>query len=257
MKFLYPYLILLLVGQHSDGQAVEDSARHMADDTTTSMWMYHASPKIYYQVGKILAKRDLANGIFLIQTYGSPDEEKPCSVCRYENYGFKFVYHWDIVYDTKTAFIDGYNEVSKAYLKTKIGANAFARIDVLPTHYFDPSAILRKFNYSSNRQRFFDIEVLNDSTIRVKLKIDSVFKSYPALVKKIAYAIRPVLSNTEQVLNYNQMKQVGFVVIKNARGEYSYYTRYDFSQLIADKLFCGCTFAKNVYSYIYRLKVAP
>jgi hypothetical protein len=261
MKFLYPYLILIFIGVHSKAQSLEDSAHQIADDTSNSFWKHNVSPKIYYLVGKIQAKRDLDNGIFLIQTYGNPGAEKPCSACRYENYGFKFVYHWDIVYDTKTEFIEGYNEVSQAYLKAKIGANAFARIDQLPGHYFDPAEVLRQFNYSKNRRRFYLIDVLNDSTIRVKLKVDSIFKDYPTLVKKIAYSIKsfspdPIFKDSVQVLSYEKMKRTGFVVNKNAKGEFSYSITYDLSQLPADKLFCGCTFKTNIYSYIDRLKVA-
>ncbi|SEP49080.1 hypothetical protein SAMN05660816_06884 [Niastella yeongjuensis] len=181
MKFLYPCLIVVFIGLHSNAQSVEDSARQIANDTSVSIWEYKSSPKVFYLVGKILAKRDVAKGVFLIQSYGNPDWEKPCLACRYENYGFKFVYHWDIIYGTKSAFIDGYNEVSEAYLKTKIGANAFARIEVLPFHYFDPSAILRKFYYSKNRQRFYDLEELNDSRISFNYSILSSLPHYYTL----------------------------------------------------------------------------
>ena len=260
MKFLYPYLILVFIGVHSNAQSVEDSARQIADETTISFRMDKASPKVYYLVGRITAKRDLDSGVYLIQTYGNPDYEKPCLTCRYKKYGYNFEYNWDIVYDTKTAFIEGYNEVSKAYLKRKIGADAFARIDVMPAHYFDPNEVLNQFNYSKNRQRFYELELLDDSAIVVKLKVDSIFKDYPTLVKKIAYTIKlfppnPVIKDSVQVLSYEHMKEAGFVVRKSATGDYSYRITYDLSQLPADKLFCGCTFKKNVYSYVEHLQL--
>jgi hypothetical protein len=261
MKFLYPFLAFLFGGLTGEGQTPEQIALRIANDTAISIWDHKVDPKVYYHLGKILAQRDINKDIFLIQTYGNPDFDKPCSICAYEKYGFRLQYHWDIVYDEKTNFIEGYNEISETYLKSKIGDSAFSKLEVLPAHFFDPATIINKFNSSKQRQRFYDIEILSDTAIRVKLKVDSIFKNYPALVKKIGYGIHGYMPKVEkndslQVLTYHQMKHAGFVVYKNARGNYSYSITYDFTQLPIEKLFCGCTFTKNIYSYIEQLKLA-
>jgi hypothetical protein len=123
-------MTLLLIQLVVIGQTDEEIARRIADDTATSIWNHKVAPKIYYQVGKIIAERDIKRQVYLIHTYGNPDHERPCSVCSYERYGFKLQYHWDIVFEEKDNFIEGYNKVSKAYLKSMIGDSAFTFIDV-------------------------------------------------------------------------------------------------------------------------------
>lgn len=259
MKYLYPLIALLLVQLIAVAQTYEEIALRIADDTATSIWHHKVAPKIYYQVGKIIAERDIKRRVYLIQTYGNPDYERPCSVCSYERYGFKFQYHWDIVYDTKSNFIEGYNEVSKAYLKSKIGDSAFAFINV-PTDDFDPAALIRNFQFSNNRQKFYDIEVINKNSIRIKIKVDSIFKGFQSLVKKIGYNIKllPATSSNSDptlVLTYLQMKQTGFVVYKNARGDFSYDITFDLTQLPATELYCGCTFKKNIFNLRDRMRL--
>ncbi|HEX6432143.1 MAG TPA: hypothetical protein VF008_30840 [Niastella sp.] len=259
MKYLYPLLILLFVQLTGVAQTIEQIALRIADDTATAIWKHKVDPKIYYKVGKIIAERDIKKHIYLIQTYGNPDHEKPCSVCAWERYGFKLEYNWDIVFDEKTNFIEGYNEVSKAYLKSMIGDSAYAVIEK-PTDNFDPEALLSNFKYSSNRQKFYDIEVENKNAIRIKLKVDSIFKGYPSLVEKIVYNITASTYNAKSkdsmmALTYQQMKQSGFVVHKNIRGDFAYYITFDLSQLPASELFCGCTFKKNIYTLADRLQL--
>jgi hypothetical protein len=58
-----------------------------------------------------------------------------------------------------------------------------------------------------------------------------------------------------QILTYQQMKQTGFIAHKNARDEFSYNLTFDFSQLPASELYCGCTFKKNIYSLRDRLRL--
>jgi hypothetical protein len=84
MKYLYPLIILLLVQLAGASQRIDQIALSIADDTVNPFWDHKVDPKIYYQVGKIIAARDLKKHIYLIQTYGNPDHEKPCSVCAWE-----------------------------------------------------------------------------------------------------------------------------------------------------------------------------
>lgn len=259
MKYLYLLVALLFVQFTTLAQTGEEIALRIADDTATSIWNHKVEPKIYYQVGKIIAERDIKRQVYLIQTYGNPDSERPCSVCSYERYGFKFQYHWDIVFDEKSNFIEGYNNVSKTYLKSMIGDSAYAFIDV-PTDDFDPAALIHGFQFSNNRQKFYDIDVINKNSIRIKLKVDSIFKGFPSLAEKIIFHIEPMPAGSKSsdsmlVLTYQQVKQTGFIVHKNARDEFSYSLTFDLSQLPATELYCGCTFKKNIFNLRDRLRL--
>ena len=79
-------------------------------------------------------------------------------------------------------------------------------------------------------------------------------------MEKIVYNItaltyNPKSKDSMMVLTYQQMKQTGFVVHKNIRGDFAYYITFDLSQLPATELFCGCTFKKNIYTLTDRLRL--
>lgn len=236
----------------------------MEADTTKSIWDYDSiPPDIYYCLGKYFAKRDLDNKIFLIQTYGNPDWENSCKVCRYKSYGFSFQYHWDIIYDTKTKFIEGYNEVSEAYLKAKIGDSAFAHIDDIPKDYFSPRDVLTKNLDNGKHQYLLDIEMISDTTINVKLIVDSLFKEYPQFVTKVVYHISDFTFKNKtpgqtQILDYKQIQNVGFLLTEKSNDKYYFQIKFDFKAIANEEKYCWCDLMhEKEYSYMIPLTIKP
>ncbi len=237
-------------------------AAQIADDTTKSIWDWNFDSiphETYYCLGKYFAKRDIENKIFRIQTYGNPDWDNPCKACKYEMYGFKYEYHWDIIYSAKTKFIEGYNEVSLSYLKAKIGDSLYARLDDTPKYYFNPREVLNKNLFKENYSNLFRVSVINDTSILVKLHADSLFKEYPQYVSKINYQIRYYNDSTKttevkQYLSSSQIQNTGFVVIKNSGNRYYFDICFDFGALANEEKYCSCALT-DPRNYCYRIPI--
>jgi len=246
----YILTTFMFIGSTSYGQTFKQTAFKIAQDTTKSIWSHKVKSKVYYYVGKIIAQKDIKNGVFLIQTYGNPDWENPCLVCPYEKYGFKFQYHWDIVYDTKTEFIKGYNQVSKAYLKNKIGAQAYSRLKHVPKDYFNPQAMISDLLSSKDKQQLYDGEIINDTTVALKIIVDTLFRKYPEILNKIIFHVKDLKLKTGdrekyQTLDFQHMKDSGFIVTRDKEGKCSFAIKFDFSQLVNSDLYCKCAFSNG------------
>jgi hypothetical protein len=256
-------LICVLVTSCSNKEALtcEKLARQMEADTSKSIWDYgHIPTDTYYCLGKYFAQRDIDKKILLVQAYGDPDAANPCLVCRYKSYGFSFQYHFDIISEEVTKFIEGYNEISKSYLRSKIGDSLFVHLDDIPNEYFDPREVLRK-NFNGDSKRLFKTAVINDSTINVKLAVDTLFKDYPEFSTNVVYYINDYalkLKGKEQpqLLDYKQIKETGFKLTEKSNDKYYFKINFDF-KVVADKeRYCWCASMNEMkYGYIIPLTV--
>ena len=234
----------------------------MEADTTKSIWNYDSiPPDTYYCLGKYFAQRDLDNKVFLIQTYGNPDWSNSCRDCRYKSYGFSFQYLWDIIYENKTKFIEGYNEVSKTYLKSKIGDSAFAHLDDIPKDYFNPRVVLTKILGNGNHKKYIDVTIINDTTINVKLIVDSLFKDYPEFLRKVVYHVSDFNFKNKtqvqtQILDYNQIQTIGFRLTEKSNDKYYFKINFDFKAIANEEKYCWCALMdEKEYSYIISLTI--
>lgn len=234
----------------------------MEADTAKSIWNYDSiSPDTYYCLGKYFAQRDLDKKVFLIQTYGSPEWASPCIVCRYKSYGFTFYYHFDIILENVTKFIEGYNEISKAHLKATIGDSAFTHLDDIPKGYFNPREVLSNKIGNGDHNKYFDVSIINDTTINVKLIVDSLFKDFPQFLSKLVYSITDYNYKNKtpgqiQVLNYNQIKETGFRLTEKSNDKYYFKISFDFKGAANEEKFCWCSLMDDKqYSYVIPLTV--
>lgn len=234
----------------------------MEADTTKSIWDYDSiPPDTYYCLGKYFAQRDIDKKVFLIQTYGNPEWANPCKVCRYKSYGFSFDYHFDIILDNVSKFIEGYNEISETYLKAKIGDSAYAHLDDIPKNYFNPREVLNKNLENENHQKLFDIDIINDTIINVKLIVDSLFKDYPQFLTKVIYEItdfnyKNKTPGQTQLMNYEQIKETGFRLREKSNDKYYFKINFDFSAIASEEKSCWCALMdEKKYSYIIPLTV--
>lgn len=262
IKRIYILLIFGHVSFFTFGQMLtcEKLAKQMEANTTKSIWNYDSiPPDIYNCLGMYFAQRDIEKKVFLIHTYGLAKWTNPCIVCRYRSYGYSFYYHEDIILDNVTNFIEGYNEISEAYLKDKVGDSEFLHLNVIPKENFNPTEVLTKNLNNGDHQRFFDIDIINDTTINVKLVVDSLFKDYPQFLSKIVYDIADYKNESPrqtQKMNYQQIKDVGFRLTEKSNDTYFFKINFDFKALASEEKYCWCAIMdKMEYSFIIPLKV--
>lgn len=266
IKGIYILLIFGLVSSYTYGQTLscEKLAKQMEADSIKSIWNYDSiPPDTYYCLGKYFAQRDIRKEVFLIQTYGNPDWSNPCTVCRYKSYGFSFYYHFDIILENVTEFIEGYNEISEAYLKAKIGDSAFAHINDIPNEYFNPREVLTKTLGNGEHKKYLDIAIINDTTINVKLIVDSLFKEYPQFLPKVVYHINDYNFQSKtpgqtQILDYKQIQTVGFRLTEKSNDKYYFKISFDFKAIANEEKYCWCALRdEKEYSYIIPLTIKP
>lgn len=216
----------------------------------------------YYCAGKYFAQHDIEKGIYLIQYSSNEEQANPCRICNYKQYGFSFEYHWhgDIVFGTTEKFIEGYNEISKAFLKAKVGDSIFQYLETIPNEYFNPNKILNNVFAKNKYSKYFDIERINNKTINVKINIDSLFKGYPALIEKTICHITPNYNRNSkhnlpaQTFNYKQIKEVGFRLIQQGKDKYIFKVDFDFSNIKRKEEYCWCAPSdKKKYNFIIPL----
>lgn len=234
----------------------------MEADTTKSIWNYDNIPSdTYYCLGKYFAQRDINKNLFLIHTYGLPEWANPCIICRYKSYGFCFYYHDDIILENITKFIDGYNEIAKQYLKTKIGDSTFAHLDDIPNNYFNPSEVLEKALGNGDHKKYLDITIINDTTINVKLIVDSLFKDYPQFLMKIGYNINDLNFKSKtpgqtQTFDYKQIQTMGFHLTEKSNDKYYFKINFDFKGIANENRYCWCALMdEKKYSYVIPLTI--
>lgn len=222
----------------------EKIIKEIETNPSKSIWSYEGlTPETYHCLGQNLAQRDINNNIFLIQSNGSLEWTNPCIVCRYKSYGFHFYYYEDIVEDNITNFIEGYNEISKGYLKNQIGDSAFAHINDVPNEYFNPAEIIYDYLSSANIKRPYSYTVVNDSIINVRFNLDSLFKDNTYILSKTVFIINEFNGSpdtTTLTLNYQQLKGQGFQVKEKQGDKYTFKITFDFTALESEERFCWC-----------------
>jgi len=197
----------------------------------------------YHCLGQYLAQRDINNNIFLIQSYGLSEWSNPCIVCRYKSHGFQFHYLEDIIEDNITSFIEGYNEISKDYLKNQIGDSAYTHINDVPKEYFNPVEFINESLSSANMKRPYSHTVVNDSIINVRFTFDSFFKDNTYILSKTIFTIEEFNGSgdtTTLTLNYEQLKEKGVQVKEKHRNKYTFKITFDFNALESEERYCWC-----------------
>lgn len=240
----------------------DELAKQIEKDTTKTIWSYNnISPDTYYCLGKYFAQKDIENEIYIIQTYGSPEWADPCRICGYKSYGISFHYLFDIIIESETRFIEGYNEVSKAYLKSKIGDSAFAKLNETSESNFNPRMFISEAFGGRNIKRYTDISIINDTLINVKLKIDSVYKEYPQIKTKVKYKISAYNAKnkkmeSEQIFDYKEIQTIGFYVTKGFKNRYIFEINFDFKDIANLEGFCWCPSMNYInYGYVIPLVI--
>ena len=250
-------LFLLFIFHSSFGQRLQcDSiAKKLRSDTTKSIFDHvEIDPTTFYCLGKHFAQQDIAEGLFLIHTYGSPDWNDPCSVCRYKDLGFDFVYHYDIVCETKTSFIKGYSEVSETYLKRKIGDSAYSNLNKVHKNYFNPQTFINENFEGLSFQNNIKAEKVNDTQICVKLLIDSFYKNFKQFAPFVKYEIADDKTRKPTWYSYIELKEKGFILNKKSYQKYRFKIRFDFSEIAKHQSYCKCALTdKSQYIYIIPL----
>ncbi|MFN6377771.1 MAG: hypothetical protein ACK4WD_00745 [Flavobacteriales bacterium] len=235
---------LLCAGCYGQTTTCENVIKDIETNQTKSIWSYdNLTPETYHCLGQYFANRDIKNNIFLIQSYGLPDYSHPCVVCRFKSYGYGFYYHQDIIEDKITNFIEGYNVISKEYLKNQIGDSTFAHLNDIPKEYFNPSEIIIESLSSANVNKPYTYNVITDSIINVRFNLDSLFKHHSSIPSKIIFKIEEFSDSsniTKLTLNYEQIKEKGFQVQRKLKNRYSFKITFDFSALENEERFCWC-----------------
>ena len=280
---LKPTFILLisgLVSSISYGQilACDNLAKQLYEEPVKSIFRFDSIPsETYFCIGKYFAQRDIDRNIFLIQTIDPTfdNTENLWKVCRYESYGFSFHCAIDFVQDNYsyyqdkfTMFIEGYNEISEAYLKAKIGDSVFAHLNDIPKGYFNPEKFLYE-NFQGSYERFFHMDIINDTTINVKLMVDSLFKEYPQFVLKVDYEITEckIAHHSDKdfscgelhLMDYREIKETGFRVTKSFNDLYRFKIsfRFDHKAIAAEGNYDWCELMDrrtNAYHLYLRAK---
>jgi len=261
---IYIILLLLLTGCTTSRQIppCEELAKQMIADSTKAIWEYDSlSPETYFCLGKYFAQRDLDNKIFKIQTFGYPSYENPCSDCNYEFYGFKFEHQGDANWEGRSEYSEGYNETSLSYLKKKIGDSAFKHLDDIPEHYFNPKAVILENFGKGENPKLYIIDIINDTTINVKLMVDSIFKDFPLLLEKIVYHVSDYdfknrKAGEVKVLNFAQIRETGIRLTESTKDKYYLKIDFDFRSLVDQEKYCWCALLDpKEYSYLIPLIV--
>lgn len=280
VKRILIILISGLVSSISYGQtlACENLAKQLYEEQAGSIFhvksifrfRYDSIPLDYYCIGKYFSQRDIDSNIFLIQTDDGSfnNSENLWKVCRYESYGFNFHNPIDFIqdnyslyYNMFTEFIKGYNEISEAYLKAKIGDSAFAHLNDIPKGYFNPQNFLYE-KLQGNYKRFFHVDIINNTTINVKLMVDSLFKEYPQFVLKVDYEIAECeIANHDDkdfscgelhLMDNKEIKETGFRVTKSFNDLYRFKIsfRFDHKAIAAEGKYDWCELMdRRTYAY--------
>lgn len=248
-KGLLFILLIVSVGcLNSYGQSLEceELGEQIAFDTTKSIWDHPGiSPSDYYCLGQYFARLDLGKKRWLIQTYGNPREMSPCIQCQYKEQGYGFVFHGDIIEEKTSNFIEGYNSVSKDFLKQLVGDSVYNNLDKEPSGSFNPRKILDKRFIGSDFIRQLTVTRVNDTTINVKVNADSIFYEFPQFKTKIQYHVvdryyKKSWSEHHVIIDYATMTSKGFNLIAMPNGKFFFSLYFDFALIENEKLYCGC-----------------
>lgn len=236
----------------------EEVVEKINKDSTKNIWnIQDLSDEDYYFVGKYFAEKDTEKDIRIIQTYGNPDWMNPCKVCSYENQHIYFNYHFDIIFENITKFIEGYNDVSKTYIKKKIGDSLFTHLDDEPNSYFNPRDVLMNIYSIKGINNNFTINVINDSILNVKIKADSMFKDYPKYATKIIFHLKDLFNKEKsaEIFDYQQATEKGINLKKMKNGKFVLEIGFDFKKIAQYEEFCSCALIKETYKYLLPISV--
>lgn len=236
----------------------EALGKRLAADTGRTPWYFSdLNEDSCHCLGRYFARQDSARKVYKILTYGSADmTTDPCRVCRYEDKDFRFEYYHDIVSDCLTQYMEGYNAVSRAELKRRMGDSAYAKIDEPPVHYFNPRGLLNQAFSSGNTAKYLRVQRLDSVTVMAKLEMDSLFRQYPQFLPKIVYHVSDDRQNNLQTLDYRQMKENGCRLTQKPGQRYFLKIVFDFTGIADEEPYCRCALTdKNAYGYILPVTV--
>lgn len=251
MKGYLSLLALVLSSFFSFGQTqkqpsvqnCEEIGNEILLDSNLNVWTYpNLSLNDYYCLGQFFANWDLQNGNYLIQTYGSPEYKNTCLLCNYEEYGIYFFYHFDIIIDSRTQFIKGYNEISKLKIKEKFGDSIFVELDFIDSNLISPQKVL---DYLLNEEKYsyLNVTVINDTICNVKLNLDVIENQFSLDLSELRIKVEDVIYKTEtKSVLYREMKENGILLRERSNNKYFLSLEFDFRSIAQ---FCFCDRARN------------
>jgi hypothetical protein len=98
---------------------------------------------------------------------------------------------------------------------------------------------------NGDAKRLFDIDAINDSTINVKLIVDSLFKNNPQLLTKAVYRVTDYVFKQKtnqhaQVLNFREISEIGFRLSERTNDKYILKIDFEFEDTFNKEEYCWC-----------------
>jgi len=223
----------------------EDLGKEIIANPSVSIWDYSKDENVNYEcLGNYLAKNDIRNNILIIHSYGSPGINNICKICMYKELGISFEYYYDIIYEHKTAFMTGYNNVVKGYIKEKYGKTIFDSINHIETSKIEPYKFFSSIK-SDKINNYIDITKINDSLINVKLDLDSVAKSLNLDFTNLTMELSNDFNGEKTEVRYDSLKLNGYDLKQNEKGKFLLCCNFNFSNV---ENICYCEYAEKYFS---------
>lgn len=227
-------------------------AAEIYSDSTKNIWSYQKLElEDYFCLGQKFAEWDIEQGHLIIQTYGSPEYQNACRLCNYENAGISFYYHFNIIEESHTEFISGYNQVSEPYLQAKLGHNIFDSLNLYDSNKVTPHEVFELIQLDTNFT-FLNITSINDTLINVKMDLDSISRKLKLGLNMLSIKVIDVFQEMEsQTYKYSELKTAGVLINKHSRGKFYLTYQLDFNQV---EEVCSCVEVKK-YSGIWTIPI--
>lgn len=212
--------------------ACSDIGQEILSDSTLNLWNYpDLKPKDYYCLGKYFADWDLKEGQLIIQTYGDLNGQDPCILCNYERLGIIHNYHFDIIEDKTTQFIEGYNSISKSRIKERFGSDIFNKLESKDSNFVSPKDFIESI-LEIKASLYTTTELINDSTMLVKLNLDSVADNFGLDLSPLTFEILPISKKREKfTIDYRALKENGVRIYELRNERYFLKLRINFGDL--------------------------
>ncbi|NQY11316.1 MAG: hypothetical protein HRT71_17595 [Flavobacteriales bacterium] len=221
----------------------EKIGKEILSDTTLNVWNYPDLELLDYNcLGQYFAKWDIAQGNYVIQTYGSPEHQNACRLCNYEEFNISFHYHFDIIQDNVSEFISGYNLISKPSIKESFGKNIFDTLDSVDSQIVSPQKIFELLQEDKGKS-YLIVSIINDTLINVKIDFDSISKKAEIDLTNLSINVIDLFNEMEtKTFSYLELKTNGTLLNEHSNDKYYLSLEFDFSRI---KGVCYCDKVKK------------
>lgn len=193
-----------------DGLPCAEVAQKIIADSA-SIWSHSNESDIdYFCLGEYFALRDSAQGALVIQTYGEPLNQDPCVICKHEENGIQFIYHFSIITAEVSSFIAGYNATSTRIIRELLGHKKYEWINEPDSIALTATKIMDQINLDNDR--YFSGVLANDSTLNVKLSLEALPCLKGIDLNLLSFEVFGRGAKESYVIGYEVFKNSGILV---------------------------------------------